>query len=752
MNQGHKHGVFQQVPSIARSNDQNLRVIGLTVGFCNLVSIHGSYCKLQELRAQHSTRDIERGLMPALPKTAHFNRILAAVCLLLISTSMNYSRGDDTRLSEPLVQASLDTLSLIVGFKLGPNDQGWLRDQWAEEFADQPEATVAALEAFAVVRNDIDVGSDPMTLARLRNQVIDGSYCAPKKSGDPKTARQRSIFAPDDLVLAADCVAGAVVTPFDVKALAKSNAFVGELVGNPVNVAKVEEELFSALASSADDWNPEGWQRMLWAELRAAALQEFWESADQATRDQWTAAAKETFQSNNHVGSTALSLEKTALKEVGAIQVIAENGEHRFRAWEMNAYLDHFAFVTGAALSPSERDEISSMFVTGFHKNPVRIVENAQFARHWLDREYYFGKDPQTGRIRSWTPKEQARKRNQQAAELFCVNNEPGNSAGQRLLEILYTHNPVIDVDCTNYQIMRQSDQVLVDVDGRQLTRAALDAHRYAFELTFAFQFSDEERQWFDEASINDMQNGSIGLTQAVDGFQRIVAEIKEESKIGPHLNEQRRENMAIQIHCANTNAKHPDERRLFEIINQHDPILYEDCDRQLVFRESDLGGLVAIYNFFASLADLPPLTEAEIDALPDRLQIDFEKSAGGSFGYLSTFAKYTYWWSHMPVGKRYQAAAAVKQEVTSADGIFAYAWGLNDLAGFQLAKLALCDLQIKKLAFNTRRVELSSRSIFTSDPYAGSAWVNPEDIFNGIEYYGVMAPFIQEQCGNVWN
>lgn len=195
-----------------------------------------------------------------------------------------------------------------------------------------------------------------------------------------------------------------------------------------------------------------------------------------------------------------------------------------------------------------------------------------------------------------------------------------------------------------------------------------------------------------------------------------------------------------------------PDKIRLFEVINQHDPILYEDCDKGLVFRESDLGGLISIYNFFASLGDFPPLTENEIEALPDRLQVDFEKSQGGSVGYLSTLAKLTYWWSHMPVEERYRATAAFKQEVTSPDGIFPYAWSTGDLAGFQLAKLALCNFQIKKLAYDTRCVELSSRAIFINDPYASSRWVNPEAIDDAVEFYGIMAPFIQPQCGDVWN
>ncbi len=678
--------------------------------------------------------------------------LISLLALIVMFRPGGSAGSEDARPSDALMQEALDTLGLIVGRDLGADDQAWLRERWTSEAAERPEETLAGLEAFAVAREGIESGSDPMALAQFRTQTIDESYCATRRSGDANTTRQRSIFAPDDLILAADCVTGAVVTPFDVEALARSNALVGDLLDMPVDVAATEAAILTALEDGIDGWALESQQRILWGELRAAALQDYWASSDEPLRTQLIATARQTFEANGDLPSTALVLEKTALRQIGEVQAIASAGGVRFRSWEMGAILDHLTFVTDASITPGESAELAAMFVRNFHENPERTTGNARYLRQWLDKDYYFGKDPETGEIRTWTADERARLRAAHAAELFCINDRPDDPDGLRLIEILYADDPVTDVDCTAFRITRESDEVLAEAGGQPFTRDALDAHRHAFELIFAISFSSDESRWFDEASITDLNNGAVGLTQAVAGFQRLATEIKAPAKIGPHLNEQRREAIAIRIHCANKGAEDADVARLFEIINRHDPILYDDCERQVVVRKSDIGGLVSHINFLASLADFEPLTEGEIGALPERLWSDFEAKDSGPFYYLSTFAMMSYWWSHMPVDVRHRMASTIRQEVVSRDGLFTYGWRLSERAGFNLAMLALCDLQKTKLYYETRSAELRSRTIINTNPNAASPWVNPEAIDDAMAFYGMMAPFVQEQCGNVWN
>ena len=676
---------------------------------------------------------------------------LAAVWCVLMLVPVNDAGSDETDLTDSMIEDAFATIGLLIGRDLSTDDRSWLRRRWVAEAIDQPERTVAGLEALAVARQGIEAGTDPLALAQLRTRMIDETYCATKRSGDPATLRLQSILAPDDLVLVADCVTGVVVTPFDVKALARSNALVGDLVGSPVDVAAVEAEMLDALPDGFAGAALEARQRLLWGELRAASLNVLWSSVDGPTRKKLKAAAQDTFKGNGDVAATALAFEKSALKKVGDVRALARAGAQSFRPSEMATYIEYMEFVTGASISPSERTAITAMFVTNFHEDPGKTVKIAANLRYWLDKGRFFGKDPATGKIRSWTAAEQKQARAKEAALLFCHNDKGGDPDGKRLIEIFFRHDPATVSDCANARITRESDEVLVEAGTRQLTRGALDAHRRAFELIFALRFSADERRWFDEATLADMRNGSVGLTQAVDGFQRIVGEIRKRAHIGPHLNEQWREDYAIRIYCANKDAEDRDVARLVEIINDHDPILFEDCDRPVVVRDSDINGLVSSLNFIASLGGFDPLRENDIKALVERLKPGFSSATGGPLWYRSTQAKFSYWWSRMPVEIRHRVAAAVKKEVASRDDVHAYSSTLSQRAGFQLAKLALCNFQILKLAYNTKRIGLASRAIFNTNPNAGSPWVNPEAIDDDAAFYGVMAPFIREQCGNVW-
>ncbi len=168
--------------------------------------------------------------------------LLRFCVMMLILSSPALAADQATRLSDGLMREALDAISLVLERDLGADDQAWLRERWTAEARNHPERTIAGLEGLAVARLEIEAGSDPMILAQLRTEVIDQAYCATRRTADPLARRMRQILAPDDLVLAADCVTGVVVTPFDVKALARSNAMVGELVGNPVDAAAMEAE------------------------------------------------------------------------------------------------------------------------------------------------------------------------------------------------------------------------------------------------------------------------------------------------------------------------------------------------------------------------------------------------------------------------------------------------------------------------------------------------------------------------------
>lgn len=667
----------------------------------------------------------------------------------LLMASFGPVKGEAVRLSDGLMAEALLTINLVMGRDLPADDQAWLRAHWTEEAMQHPEGTVAGLEALALSRKRFEAGLAPLSLVQLRNQIIDETFCAAKRTSDSKAKRLKSILAPDDLVLAADCITGVVVTPFDIKALVSSNILVGEIIDSPVDAAAMEAEILEALPEEFPGIPREQQQRLLWGELRATALEVLWSSVDEATKAGLAIAAEKTFNDYGDVATTAMVFEKTALKKIGDVQVLAQTGDHVLRPAEMATYLDFIAFVTGASLSPVERAEISDVIVNDFREDPEGTIKIAGNLRYWLDNGYHFGEDPANGRIRSWTVEEQARMRAEEAAILFCGYERSGD---QRLNDIMFADNPVTEIDCESRRISRASDELLAKSGDVKLSRATLDAFRQAFELIYAFRFSSDERRWFDQVSIADVEQGSTGFAKSIDGFLQHVAEIKEPAHVGPHLNEGTREDLAIRIYCANKDSDLPEDVRMFSIIDAHDPILYEDCERLMILRKSDLDGFVSSFNLIASLGGYAPLAADEIEALPDRFRADYDAYDGGPLRYRSTFRKLSYWWSRMPVEARHRVASSIKQKVAARDDIFGYSWTLAERAGFDLAKLALCKLQDKKLAYETRRVALASRAVINTNPMAASPWVNPEAIDDDASYYGIVAPFAQAQCSDVWN
>lgn len=678
----------------------------------------------------------------------HWRMMLIAVLIMALFHAVPSKAAN---VSVALMDDALSALGMVLGIEVDAEDQVWLRGYWRDEASDRPERTAESLEGLAAARDALSSRDDPLILAQLRAQMIDQSFCVAKRTSAINAERLRKISAPEDLVLAQDCVSGAVVTPFDVEAVVASNSLVGEIVGEPADIKAMEAEILAALPGAFSDLPLEQQQRLLWGELRAAALRILWSSVDEATREQLKASARQTFDDYGDLATTAMIFEMTALKSLGDIQVLARKGEHVLKHAEMVTLIEFMTFVTAARLSPLERAEITDIVIRRFHAEPARIISIAGNVRHWLDKGYHFGKDPKTDRIRSWTAEEQARMRTDEARYLYCENAKPADADRLRLNEILFANDPVIDADCAANRLVRESEKVLAESGERRLTRAALDAHRRAFEVIFAFQFTPEERVWFDQTAIEDLRNGSPGLTRALDDFQRLLAEIKAPSRTGPQVNEQRREEIAIQVYCVNRDGEHAHVQRMIEIIDTHDPIIFEDCARQTVVRQSDLEGLIESFNFIASLGGFEPLTAEEIETMPNHVRKNVAAGNGGPPWFRSAYATLAHWWSHMPVAERHRVAATVKQEVASRDDIFVYTWTLRDRASFQAAKLALCDFQKLKLAYDTKRMGLASRTIINTNPMADSPWVNPDAFDDDATFYGVMAPFVQQQCGEVW-
>lgn len=658
--------------------------------------------------------------------------------------------ANQTGPTKELMDRALAALSRIVDRDIAEEDQAWLRERWAENGTSQSEVYVDWLESMAFAEKLTDDNIDPLALARMRIRIIDQLYCDSKRTTDPHTHRSRSIVAPPEMVLAEDCLVGAVVTPFDVRALAESNARIGEIVGSPVDVAAVEAEVRDILPDGLAEIDPEGQRRLLWGEMRAKALETYLASASEETRNQFIATAREIFAENNHVAATTLEMEKKALQQVAHVAAIARKDAYWFNPQEASTILSFLEHVTGAGFSPGERLELVGMYAEDFREDPENITKFAANLRYWLDKGRYFGKDD-TGKIRSWTSEEKINTRHREAAIQYCAALSSGTDKNKRFIEILFAHDPVTDADCEAKTLTRESDRVLAEDGDYQFTRGALDAHRRAFEIVFAFRLTDEERTWFDEAATTDVSAGRIGLSQGIDGFQRIVADIQKDSKTGPHMNEQWREGYSVGVTCANKDDDNANVRRLLAIIDGHDPVIHMDCERESVIRQSDVDGRVGTLNFLAAIGGRAPMSETERENLLGGIASYFESDHTGALNYRSEWVKFNHWWSRMPQEVRRKRAEEIRQEVSSLQDLFDTRAKLSSKATLNLGLMSLCDLQMAKLQYNTKMIDITNPTIFNTNPYADSAIVNPQAPFEALRFYNVMAPFVQQQCERAW-
>lgn len=672
--------------------------------------------------------------------------------LLVMVVFPAIGRTSERAPSQALMGNALDKLEHIIGSEIAEAERVWLRERWTENAVWQPEATIEWLESISLAAKLSEDGTDPLALAQMRHRVIDQLYCASLQTTDPDTHRSRAFVATPERILAADCITGAIVTPFDVAAVARSNALVATWLGMPSDAAAFEAELRDMLPEDLSTMSPAWRQRLLWGEVRASALDAFLTSVDEKTRDAFVAAARSIFDERKDIAFTALVAEKDAFERLDDVRVLARKDGHRFGPDDLAALLRYMEFATGANFSPSERVEVTGMMVRNFEEDPEATLKGAANVAYWLDKGRHFGKDPATGKIRSWTNKEKAAAHRGEAVHLFCSNQSPDDADGVRLVEILFGHNPVIESDCDAKSLTRESERV-VAVDGDyKFTRATLNAHRRAFERIFAFRFTPEERRWFDAAAIADVERGRLELTKAIDGFQRIVGEIDEPSAIGPHLNEYRREDYAISVYCLNKDAKDKDVVRLLETINNRDPIVHADCERSKIIRESDVDGRIASFNLISAIAGREPLTRKEENTLRKDIATNFKSFPDGPLFYRSESVKFNHWWARMPFEVRRRNAEEIRQSVTSLQTLFDMRKSLSSKATLNLNLMSLCDLSVTKLKHNTKMAQLRAKSIHVQDQWGGWTWINPADVlYAGTDTFNALSPLVKHQCERAW-
>ena len=373
--------------------------------------------------------------------------ICLGVLLALSLPASSYASSIDRELLSELSDKSIRYFSLITGQEINADDKTWLSQHWLQQAHRHPKATFAELKNIAGAFDLVQASKNKLILPQQRNSIIGKTYCAVKQSADPIVYRLARILAPDSVVLASDCLTDSVVTSFDVAALAKSEAFIGGLVGQSVDVAEIESQIRQKLKSGFQGLPYEQQQRLLWGELRAAAVDTVWESADENTRQKLKAAAKVNFEKNGNLATSANDLELAALKKAEAAVILDKIGSFILSPSAVQTFSSLFQLVTGARLSVSDMVELQRMIETDFREDPKGFLEKEKGWREWMENGYRIGRDA-NGNIKAWTAEERAEIRRKLAANFYCQLQSTGDPDDTQLIQILFRHDPVISKDC----------------------------------------------------------------------------------------------------------------------------------------------------------------------------------------------------------------------------------------------------------------------------------------------------------------
>ena len=291
----------------------------------------------------------------------------------------------------------------------------------------------------------------------------------------------------------------------------------------------------------------------------------------------------------------------------------------------------------------------------------------------------------------------------------------------------------------------------MAEADGHQLRKGAVAEAMRSFEVIFRLGFSPNELAWIYDASIEDFRKDPQAYMRGLSHIGQLVAKIETPTHVGPSLNEEYRISNAIWLYCALKTDDDPNAARLMKIINQHDPVLAEDCAKQAVVRQSDMDARISTVNFVAFLGGHAPLQKKETNDWPATYAELIRDGDKGALNYLSpVWIKFSYWWSQMPAKIRHETAAKVRQNVTKREDVFAYIDILLKQASHQTLKLATCNTT-RRMARNTA-LTLNAQTTNIADLFRLPAMSTLPGVFWGVEVaQGPLAMIVASACNKVW-
>lgn len=577
--------------------------------------------------------------------------------LLLLGLSSAQAETAGPSLTDGLMNRAIGYVEAVTGRDVGAEDSAWLKREWSQDHAEAPGSTIVNLEEMALKLDLIEADADPVVIASYRNELIDNTYCAREMTSDPTVLRATDILAPDDAVLAADCVIGLVVTTFDVEGLTASHALIAEITGLPVSSAPDRQTLMTAVPEEFETWELMDRELAAAGEARHAVAERFWSLISAQKRSDL--AAELTAQAaSDGIMRAARNLETLALQNIASVDRIVAVGDARLTEGMVGEYLQWLQRVAGYPFSMRDRLWVREAIIEEFQADPANA--QAEIARIEAFNDAYDSGilDLATEQDRlDWQNKRTAML-DDWAVQLHCGLSTSKDPDEARLLKVIFALDPVVSSDCAAGKVMRRRDTVLAEAGGHMLTEGMVSEGLSFLSLLLNRSPTSEEEAFVRQDTIRAFQENPQKALSDLANYRSMLLEYD-----GKRFEFQKKEVQAKLlniVYCSLKSSSEPSASDYLNMLQRANPIAMEDCASQVVTTERDVDAFLAQLNFLVVVAGGEPFSQTEETEMIERIQ----RGELGNEVWLGEvgLAALTQYWSWLDTEKKNDQVSALRK------------------------------------------------------------------------------------------
>ena len=582
--------------------------------------------------------------MPSLQAEKRFLKALAGAVLVMLSALPPVVAASQPSLNQEAVDQAISYFGLLSGRAIATKDGDWLRAAWQEQFEHTPDAIAARLDELALGLELYQRDQDPILLARERLMVVEEAYCVAEQTSDPDAKRLRAIIAPDDLVLAADCLFGFVVTDFDVDGLVASHALTAEATGQAYEPERNRAELVGYIEREFAGAAPSEKALMANGEVRSAILTRFWSRID-GKPEQAEVVEAVRGEASSDLPAVARKLEELALTKLGQVDYIARNDEYRLTTGMVDTNQTWLERIAGSAFSRRERAWLEDALARELDVDPGKLIENTR-AIERLNRDYVLSEDDaeRSVMLAGW------------ASHVHCLAKGSSDPDERRLGEIVFRHDPVIEADCAAGTVVRRRDQVLAGVGDRQLSERDLEGVLRFMPMLLGRPLSADEAASIREDEIRTFEENPDEWQKEDAEVRKLLSEV-EKYDDSLFLGADNRQKYFDQIYCYLKASDDPSSSMYVAMFQKNGAITFEDCERQLVTTKDEIEAFLDVTNFLRAMNGERTLdADQTVEARQTLASLDLTKAE-------SWRAALSEWWGLLSLDERAENIAKVRRE-----------------------------------------------------------------------------------------